>query len=118
MNERGERATCPVLAQLAGRGMVTKITSLFRKASRSGDGETLAFVSGALKRVIANDYREMLLQQAREIESRLSEVDRFLTACDRCSTMNEIAEKIEAVHVSLGTLLSNLAHSASRVDAP
>jgi hypothetical protein len=95
--------------------MVTKISSLFRRQTRSGDGATLAFVSAALRRVIASDYRDMLLGQAREIESRLSEVDRFLTACDRCATMNELAEKIEAVHVSLAALLSNLA-DPSRID--
>jgi hypothetical protein len=96
--------------------IVTNITSLFRKSIRRGDGETLAFLAVALKRVIANDYREMLLGQAQEIERRLSEVDRVLTASDRCPTMNGLVEKIDAVHLSLVELLSILANPVHSID--
>jgi hypothetical protein len=69
----------------------------------------LGFLTAAFERVIVRDYQDILLAKARDVERRLSEVDHVLTACDRCSAMDGLADRISAVHASLADLLSSLA---------
>jgi hypothetical protein len=72
------------------------------------DGRTLAFLAAALERRIVDDHRKLLRSKLTEIQGALSQVDHILTADEAHCVVDRLAVTIEAVHLGIADLMSDL----------
>ena len=88
----------------------SRVISLARDEKPPADGETLAFIVAAFKRVMVSEYRDVLLGKVRDVEKRVSEIDEILASDGERCAMDALAAKVGAVHADLAVLLSTLDH--------